>query len=107
MATKLKLEVLPQETLFVDDIEYLATAMPATPGLQFMEKYQEDLDKGKNDLSVMKQVICKYITVDNDVITEKRFDVIFARKLKHLSNLYSAYIRWNFEDVFTAPDSEE
>ena len=100
---------LPQEMLTVDDVEYLVTAMSATDGLQFMEKHQDSIDKGKADLALMKQVICKYVCKDNKAIDAKRFDVIFARKFGHLSKLYSAVLEYNFEDLdgFGDAGSEE
>lgn len=100
-------DFLPQETLVVDGIEYLTSAMPGTQGLIFMEKYQEDMDKGKTDFSVMKKIICTYVTKDNMTINEKKFDIIFARKYVHLQKLYQAVLNYNFADVFQEPDTEE
>lgn len=101
-----KIMALPQETLEVDGEEYLVTAMAATDGLQFMEKYMESLDTGKHDLSVIKQVICKYVCKDNKSITENVFNIIFARRLVHLQKLFQEVLKYNFEDVFTEPDTE-
>lgn len=98
---------LPQELIIVDDVEYMVEALPATYALQFMEKYQEALQSGKSDLSTMKEVICRSVSKDNKLIDAKRFDVVFARKFMHLSKLYQAVLEFNFQDVFTAPDSEE
>lgn len=98
---------LPQELIIVDDVEYMVEALPATYALQFMEKYQEALQSGKSDLSTMKEVICKSVYKDNKLIDAKRFDVVFARKFMHLSKLYQAVLEFNFQDVFTAPDSED
>lgn len=95
---------LPQETLVIDEIEYLVTAMPATKGLQFMEAMQD----GKADLATMKQVVCSYVCKDNKTITNESFDVIFARKFDHLGALYKAVLVYNFgEDLFQEPDSED
>ena len=95
---------LPQETLEVDGVSYLVTAMPATKGLQFMETMQD----GKADLATMKQVICSYVYKDNKSITNESFDVIFALKFKHLGELYKAVLVYNFgEDLFQEPDSED
>lgn len=105
MATQIM--ALPQEVLLVDDIEYLVTAMPATEGLMFMEKYMEQIDSGKHDLSTIKQVVCKYVYKDNKQVTEKVFDIIFARKLVHLQKLFQEILKYNFEDVFTEPGTEE
>lgn len=109
MSTKLNLAdvALPQETLTVDDVEYLVTAMPATASLQFMEQYQESIDSGKADLATMKKIICKYVVKDNAVIDDKKFDIIFARKLGHLGKLYQAVLEYNFQDVFGEAGSEE
>lgn len=101
------IQLAPSEILTVDDTEYLVQAMPATQGLIFMEKYQEALDSGKADLSMMKQVICKYVQKDNKIIDEKSFDATFARKYGHLQKLYQAVLAYNFEDVFQQVDSEE
>lgn len=101
------IEILEQTTLVVDDIEYLVSAMPATRSLQFMEQYQEEMDSGKSNLAMRKQVICNFVSKDNQIITEKRFDVIFSRKYKHLSKLYTAVIAWNFPDFLEEPGTED
>ena len=101
------LEVLEQTTLTIDDVEYLVSAMPATKSLQFMEQYQEEMDSGKDNLAMRKQIICNYVSKDNQMINEKRFDVIFSRKYKHLSKLYGAVIAWNFPDFLEEPATEE
>lgn len=101
------IEILEQTTLTVDGIEYLVSAMPATRSLQFMEQYQEELEKGKDNLAMRKQVICNFVSKDNQMITEKRFDIIFSRKYKHLAKLYGAVIEWNFPDFFDTPGTEE
>lgn len=97
---------LPQEVVVVDDVEYLVTAMSATDGLMFMEKYMTQMDSGKHDLSTIKQVICKYVYKDNKQITEKVFDIVFARRLVHLQKLFQEVLKYNFEDVFTEPGTE-
>jgi hypothetical protein len=102
-----KFEVLEQTNITVDDIDYLVTAMPATRGLMFIEKHQEAIDAGKADLSQMKQIICNYVSKDNLQITEKSFDIQFARKYAHLNKLYKEVLNFNFEELFQAPDTEE
>ena len=102
-----QIQFLPQESITVDDEEYLVSAMPATQGLIFMEKYQEAIDSGKADLSQMKQIICKYVSKDNMQITEKSFDMIFARKYAHLQKLYQEVLQYNFAEVFQQADSDE
>ena len=101
------LEVLEQTTITVDGVDYLVSAMPSTRGLQFMEQYQEEMDSGKDNLALRKQVICNSVSKDNQIITEKRFDIVFSRKYKHLSKLYNEVIKWNFPDFFDQPDTEE
>jgi hypothetical protein len=101
------LEVLEQTAITIDGIDYLVSAMPSTRGLQFMEQYQEELDSGKDNLAMRKQVICNSVSKDNQIITEKRFDVIFSRKYKHLAKLYAEVIKWNFPDFFGEPGTEE
>ena len=98
---------LPQETLVIDEVEYLVTAMPATKGLQFMEAQQESIDSGKADLALMKQVICAYVCKNGIQITEKSFDISFSRKFGHLRNLYQAVIEYNFGEVFQEDGGEE
>lgn len=105
---------LPQQSVEVDGVEYLLTAMPATEGLKFLESYQESLDSGKPDLAVMKKIVCMSVTKDGKMIAEKAtsgtlsFDIVFARKLGHLRNLFNEVVKFNFSDVFqSADDSEE
>lgn len=101
------IEVLEQTTITVDETDYLVTAMPSTKGLQFMEQYQEELDSGKDNLAMRKQVICNSVSKDNKMITAERFDIVFSRKYKHLSKLYAEVIKWNFPDFFEEPGTEE
>lgn len=100
-------QALEQITIVVDDQEYLCTAMPATQGLAFLEKHQEALDKGKPDLAMMRQIICKYVSKDNMQITEQVFDSFFSRKYGTLQKLYQEVLQFNFAEVFQQPDSEE
>lgn len=100
-------QTLEQITLTIDDQEYLCTAMPATQGLAFLEKHQEALDKGKPDLAMMRQIICKYVSKDNMQITEQVFDSFFSRKYGTLQKLYQEVLQFNFAEVFQQPDSEE
>lgn len=101
------IEVLEQTTITVDDVDYLVSAMPTTRGLQFMEQYQEEMDSGKDNLAMRKQLICNFVSKDNQMITEKRFDVVFSRKYQHLSKLYTEVIKYNFPDFFGQPGTEE
>lgn len=101
------LEVLEQTTLTIEGVDYLVSAMPATKSLQFMEQYQDEMDSGKDNLAMRKQIICNYVSKDNQMITEKRFDIIFSRKYKHLSQLYGAVIAWNFPDFLEEAATEE
>jgi len=103
----LGLEVLEQTEIEVDGVNYLVSAMPTTKGLQFLEQFQEELDSGKDNLAMRKQVICNYVSKDNQMITEKRFDAVFSRKYKHLSELYKKVITWNFPDFFQEPATDE
>jgi len=101
------LEVLEQTTIDIDGVEYLVNALTTTQLLQFMESYQEEQEKGKDDLSLRKRVICQSVSKDNQMITEKRFDVLFSRKYKHMTKLYMAVAAWNLPDFFEEPGSEE
>lgn len=107
MAAPQFLNVLPQETLNIDDDEYVVTAMPAEFGLAFMQKYRSDMEEGKEDYKVMKEVITSTVTKDNKIIEPKRFDIIFARRYMHLQKLYAEVIKYNFPDLFQEPGTEE
>ncbi|MNQ04627.1 hypothetical protein D3C85_173450 [compost metagenome] len=98
---------LPQEVIKVGEVEYLVTAMSATAALQFMEKHLTDINEGKIDLSVIKQIVVKYVTKDNIAITAESFDVIFSRKTGHLQKLFDAVLKYNFEDVFQESGLED
>ena len=104
---------LPQEELEVDGVTYLVTALPATEGLKFMEQYQESLDSGKPDLAVMKKIVCMSVTKDGKLISEKAsngslsFDIVFARKLGHLRNLFNEVVKFNFSDIFNESGGDE
>lgn len=110
MATKLNLAelALPQTTVELNGEEYMIEALPATYALEFMEKYQIAIESGKPDLKIMKEVICRSVYKDNKLIDTKRFDIVFARKFRLISELYQEVLKFNFEDLFTqSEDSEE
>lgn len=97
-----------QTTVEVDEREYLLTAMPATMGLSFMVENQEILDNGKPDQALMKKVITSgLVSFENKVVDAKRFDILFSRRYAHIRKLYNEIIKFNFEELFQSPDSEE
>lgn len=104
---------LPSEDFEVGGENYTITALPATKGLEFLERYQEQIDSGRPDLSVMKQIICMSVTKDNKVIDDKggkgalSFDILFARKLGHMRDLFNQVLEFNFGDVFSEADGED
>jgi hypothetical protein len=106
---------LPQDILDVDDVSYTVSPLPATMGLDFMDKYRESIDSGKADFMIMKYLICNCkVMKDDKLIVDGKaaqgcvsFDVVFAKKLGHLGKLYNALLQYNFEDVFQEPDSED
>jgi len=106
---KLSLEdvVLQQENIEVDGVDYMLTAWPASYALEFMEKNEEQLANGKASYQLMKNVVCSCVTKDNKQITTKSFDIIFSRKIGHLVKLYQEVLKYNLDDLFTQPDSEE
>ena len=99
-----------QTTIPLDDVDYLVTAMKTTEGLQFMEKHEKALEAGTIDYALMKQVVCKYVSVDGKMITDNdkgvQFDVHFSRKYGRLMRLFKEICDFNFPD-FQKPDSEE
>ena len=103
----LGLEVLEQTEIEVDGVNYLVSAMPTTKGLQFLEQFQEEIDNGKDNQAMRKQVICNYVSKDNKMVTAERFDVVFSRKYKHVQDLYKAVVTWNFPDFFQEPATDE
>lgn len=98
---KQQIIALPQTTITVGDEEYLVTALSATEALQFQEKQLQqmvDADQGKAkvDLTDIKKIVCKCVSKDNMQITEKTFDIIFARRTSHLQELFSEILEYNF-----------
>lgn len=98
---------LQQEDVEVDGVSYMLTAWPASYALAFLEKNEDQLSNGKTNYNLMRDVICSCVTKDNKQITTKSFDIIFSRKTKHLINLYQEVLKYNLDDLFTLPDSEE
>lgn len=84
---------------------YLLTAIPAIEALQL----QDELFKNEFKLDPMsiKRMICKCTAFENKQVTDKSFDIIFARKSAHLQELVGEILKWNFEDVFTESGTEE
>lgn len=105
---------LPQENLSLDGRDYLMTAMTATDALIFQEKQlqkmidaQEEGSKTEVDFTDIKKYVCKYVSFENKQITEKTFDIIFARKTAHLHRLFEAFVEYNFNDPLEESGSEE
>lgn len=98
---KQQIMALPQTTITVGGEEYLVTALSATDALMFQEKQLQsmvDADQGKAkvDLTDIKKIVCKCVSKDNMQITEKTFDIIFARRTSHLQELFSEILEYNF-----------
>ncbi len=98
---------LQQQDIEVDGEHYMLEAWPATFSLTFMAKNAEALESGKHDLTLIKQVITKSVYKNGELISDKSFDIIFSRKIGHLTNLYHKVLEYNLGDLFTQPDSEE
>ena len=96
---------LPQTTVEVDDISYLITAMPATVSLEVQKEIMDNM--GEPSISTVKRVICGSATLDGKDITEKSFDIIFARRTGHLYKLASEIITWNMPDLFQNEGTDE
>lgn len=105
-----KLDLPPQETITVDDIDYCVTAMPATEGLKFLEDNQDTMDSGKSDLAIMKKIICKWATIGSIAIDERKFNTHFSRRYAHMRKLYMEILKYNFpetEEGFQEPGTDE
>lgn len=97
-----------QITVEVDEREYLINAMPASVGLAYMAENQEALDSGKPDFALMKKTICGgWLSFENKIVDQKRFDILFARRYAHMRKVYNEIQKFNFEELFQSPDSEE
>jgi hypothetical protein len=95
---------LPQTTIEVDNVSYLVDAMPATVALEVQEEIMKN--NGQPSIKLIKRIICGSVSLDNKNITEKSFDIIFARRTGHLYNLATEIIKWNMPDLFTESDTE-
>jgi hypothetical protein len=101
------LDILETEEKEIDSKPYTFTAWPATFALDFLEAQQENLEKGKSDLALMKEIIIKSVSVGGKSFDSKSFDAYFSRKTKHMIRVYEAVLEYNLGDLFTQPDSEE
>ncbi len=99
--------ILESEEKEIDGKLYTLHAWPATFALDFLEAQQENLEKGKSELSLMKEIIIKSVTVGNEMFTSASFDKHFSRKTKHMTRVYEVVLEYNLGDLFTQPDSEE
>jgi hypothetical protein len=100
-----KIQVLPQETITVGEDEYLITALGATDALVLQEELLESDFKLSNE--TLKKLICGTVSKDNKQITPASFDIIFARRTRHLNKLAQEVVKYNFEDVFTESGTDE
>ena len=94
----MSIESLPQELVTIEDRDYLITAMPCTKAMQL----QEELRKNSFLLSPLdiKTLVTKYVALENKNISDGRFDIIFARKTKHLQMLVEEVLKFNYPDLF-------
>lgn len=90
---------LPQTTIEVDGEQYLVDAFPATAGLEYLDKLMAT--EFKLDPKTIKSMIVSSVSKDGKRITDKTFDIIFAKKTAHLTKLIGEVVKFNFDDVFT------
>lgn len=84
---------------------YLLTAIPAIAAMQLQDElFKNDF---KLEPTSIKRMVCNCVAFENKQITDKSFDILFARKSAHLQELVAEILKWNFEDVFTESDTEE
>jgi hypothetical protein len=84
---------------------YLLTAIPALPALQLKDElYKNDFVL---DPTSIKRMVCGCAAFENKQITDKSFDILFARKSSHLQELVGEILKWNFEELFMEDDTEE
>ncbi|MCY1440516.1 hypothetical protein D9M71_567950 [compost metagenome] len=58
----------------------------------------------------MKKIICKYATLNNMAIDEKKFNMHFARRYAEMRKLYMEILKFNFPEEgegFQEPGTEE
>ena len=102
----MSIQVREQTTFESKDNRFVINAFDAFYGLQVLTKLQDTVFAGFSaPPELVKDVIIRSCTVNGSMITDKNFDMVFAKKYKVMMDLFSEIIKFNFSDLMEGDDS--
>lgn len=88
-----------QHTVELDGRKFLITALGASAGLETMSKVMGN-EGALSDPLFMRKLITNSVTVDNVAIDDKKYELLFSRKLDVLIKLFEEILQFNFPNLF-------
>ena len=89
--------VLQQKEITIDEEYYVLQQIPAFTGLKIQHKLMELSEQGISwNPEVVLEVISASVIKNGQLVDNKKFDVMFAGKTTHLSNVFNAAVEFNF-----------
>lgn len=86
------------DPLVVGGHTFLITALNTTDGFKTMAKMQE-FGTNVPDPLFVKWLIMTSVTVDNMPLDERKYELLFSRKIKLAMEVFGAIINFNFADL--------
>lgn len=104
------LSQLPSESFEIDEVKYVANALPTTLAIMIQDILIENGDKEgwRPDIDLVRKIVVgSRMESGGKAIDKDEFEYHFARRTVHLYNVVDALIKWNFQDVFMGSGSED
>jgi hypothetical protein len=104
------LSQLPSESFEIDEVKYVANALPTTLAIMIQDVLIENGETPgwRPDIDLVRKIVVgSRMESEGKAIDKDEFEYHFARRTLHLYNVVDALIQWNFQDVFTEGGSED
>lgn len=104
------LSQLPSESFEIDEVKYVANALPTTLAIMIQDVLIENGETPgwRPDIDLVRKIVVgSRMESEGKAIDKDEFEYHFARRTLHLYNVVDALIQWNFQDVFMEGGSED
>lgn len=104
------LSQLPSESFEIDEVKYVANALPTTLAIMIQDVLIENGETPgwRPDIDLVRKIVVgSRMESEGKAIDKDEFEYHFARRTLHLYKVVDALIQWNFQDVFTEGGSED
>lgn len=96
-----------QKEVVINGNKYLLNAFQAMYGLQVLQELLKiSFNTAEAPAALLRDVVCKTVTINSVAIDEKKFNQHFRKKIGELIELCNEIWKFNFDDIFSAEDKE-